>query len=171
MTTLDHEQFEGATVLAEIGAKIAAGRAALSDLETSKEDFLNVREADAVARVKQVLEQSQELIGEIGQYHSELVGYRNEVDGFLRDILYLVQRVGEWKREFDSDVSFQNREIDKKILQNTDILIEIKGQRALLAGETSGIKAKREALRLDTLKIKDEWATLGRAKEELTTKK
>lgn len=170
-TFLPHEQFEGAKVLAEIGVKIAAGRAELATLEKDKEQFLEGRAQDAIERVNRVLEGSRQLIGEIGKYHDELVGYRREVEGFLADILYLIERVGVWKAEFDREITLKNREIDQKIVKNDEILAEIRQQRALLEGETEGIKVRREALRKDMVKIRDEWATLGRAKDEIKGKK
>ncbi len=168
---LDHEKFEAAKTLAEIGTKIAAGRAALTELESGKGDFLDKRAQETVAKVKEVLEHSKDLLAEFGGYHNELVGYRNELDAFLAEILYLLQSVERWKAEFDAEVGDKNRQIDRKIAQNKDILAEIKGQRALLAGETEGIKSKREHLRTEALKIKDEWETLGRTKEEIKQKK
>lgn len=167
MTTLDHEQFEGAKILAEIGTKIAAGNAALALLETGKSDFLNGRAAEAETRIKEVLEQSKDLLAEIDKNYSALVRYRNQVDDFLKDVLYLIQSVERWKKEFEAEFTEKNKRIDVKIAQNNDILKEIKVQRALLEGETLGIKSKREALKRDATKIRDEWETLGRAKEEI----
>lgn len=164
---LDHEKFEGAKILAEIGTKIAAGRAELANLDETKEDFINGREADAISRVNRVLEQSKELLAECTKYQNELVGYRNELSVFLEQILCLIQRVEAWKAEFDKEIGEKNQEIDKKIKENDELLAQIRGQRALLAGESEGIKTKRANLAADMVKIKDEWATLGRAKKEL----
>lgn len=171
MIILDKEQFEGAKVLAEIGAKIAAGRAALTELESGKRDFLDGREAEAIARVGKVLANSKELLAEVSKYHSELVGYRIELEGFLEKVLYLVQSVETWKADFDREIGEKNKEIDQKLSQNEALIVEIKGQRALLAGETTAIKGKRAALEEDMVKIRDEWATLGRAAKEINSKK
>lgn len=171
MQNLDHEQFEGAKLLADIGAKIAAGRAALSNLEQGKEEFLNDRAAEATLRVKEVLEQSKNIIIEIGTYHSELVGYSNQVDGFLTDVLYLLQSVERWKEAFDTENATKIVEINTKIEENKVILEQIEQARALLAGESEGIRVKRRNLNSQSAQINDEWATLGRAKNELTAKK
>lgn len=171
MTNLDHEQFEGAKVLAEIGTKIATGRATLVELERSKDDFLAGREADAIARVSEVLAQSKELIAEIGNYHDELVGYSREVDAYLADLLYLIQSVERWKEAFDKENSEKLVEINTKIAENKVILDKIQQNRSLLEGESAGIVTKRKALREETRKINDEWATLGRAAKEINSKK
>lgn len=167
---LDHEQFEGAKVLADIGAKISAGKAALEALEKSKDDFLNGRESEAIARVSAALDSSKNLIIEIGTYHSELVGYSNQVDGFLADVLYLIQSVQRWKEDFDKENAEKITELDAKIIQNNLILEQIKQNRALLAGESEGIVIKRRNLRDQAAKIKDEWETLERASKEINQK-
>ncbi len=170
-TLLDHEQFEGAKILAEIGAKIAAGRAALVELETSKEDFLTDREADAIARVGKVLEQSKELLDQCGNYHNELVSFRIQIGEFADDVRGLIQFVESWKSAFDRELAAKNADIDRKIIQNDALLTQIKQQRALLEGESEGIKGKRQSLAQDKLKINDEWQTLTRAAEEINRKK
>ncbi len=170
MQNLDHEQFEGAKVLADIGTKIAAGRAALSALEKGKEDFLEDRAAEATQRVQEVLEQSKDIIAEIGKYHSELVGYSNQVDGFLTDVLYLIQSVERWKEAFDEQNAAKLAEINTQIAENKVILEQIEQARALLAGEDQGIRIKRRNLNSKQAQVDDEWATLGRTKEELNIK-
>lgn len=171
MQSLDNEHFEAVKTLADIGTKIAAGRAALSELERSEVDFLEGRAEKATQRVAEVLAQSKELLAEISKYHSELVGYRSQVDGFLADVLYLLQSVERWKKEFDIELVAKSEEIDRKIEANAEVLKQVRKERAFLAGESEGIKGKRSALREDSTKINDEWATLGRAKKELTDKK
>lgn len=167
---LDHDKFEAIKVLAEIGVKISAGKAELDNLGRGKEDFLQGREADAIARVAAVLDGAKGLLVELDGYYSELVGFRNSLDIYVTEIRALVQSVERWKSEFDAEITLKNRELDNKITRNEEILKEIKGSRALLAGESEGIKAKREALRLDSLKIEDEWKTLGRVKKEIKEK-
>lgn len=164
---LDHEQFEGAKVLADIGAKIASGKAALDALERSKDDFLNEREAEAIARVSKALSDSKDIIIEIGTYHSELVGYRNQVEGFLSDVLYLIQSVERWKSEFDRENTEKIQQINTKIEENKVIYGQITEARALLKGESDSIKGKRAHLNLQQAKIDDEWATIARVKKEL----
>ncbi len=171
MQNLEHDQFEAAKKLADIGTKIAAGRALLVELEQGKNDFLEGREAEAIKRVADVLAQSKTILSEIGNYHSELVGYSNQVNGFYDDLLYLLQSVERWKQEFDADLAAKNKEIDAKIKENKLILEQVQQARALLAGESEGIGIKRRNLNEQTTKINDEWATLGRAAEEINGKK
>lgn len=167
---LDHEQFEGAQVLAEIGTKIAAGRALLIELESSKEEFLNGREVEALARVNEVLKQSRELIDEIGKNHSELVGYRTQVDGYFEDVRCLLQAVKNWKESFDTQNAAILKEINEKIKENNTIIEQIKGNRALLDGETQDIARRRKIIAEETIKMNDERGVLDRAWKELTVK-
>ncbi len=171
MQNLEHAHFEAVQALADIGTKLAAGRAALSELESSKGDFLDGRAEEATQRVAEVLVQSKGLLDEIGKYHSELVEYRNQVDGFVAEILYFIQSVERWKEAFDKENTAKLREINNKIEENTLILSQIQKARSLLEGESSSIKGKRAALNSQQAKINDEWATLGRTKEELDAKK
>lgn len=170
MTILDHEDFEGATVLAEIGVKIATARAQLSTLESTKEEYLDGRAAEAAERIAEVLTQSAELIEEIGKNHKDLVGYRTAVDNYLDDVRYLIQVVKGWKEAFDKSCEAKLAEIVAKTKGNDAILTQIKGQRALLAGEELAIMGKRAVLKEETAKILDEWATLERASKEINKK-
>lgn len=171
MQILDHENFEGAQVLAEIGAKIAEGRAELANLESSKQEFLTDRASEATERIKRVLETSKELIGEIEKYHSELVGFRDQIGVLADDARELIQSIERWKKQFDETNAALLADIDKKLKENSEILLQIKANRALLEGEKEGIETKRAALRLDRIKINDEWAALERAANEINNKK
>lgn len=164
---LEHDRFESAKVLADIGAKISAGKAALSELELGKADFLDTRAAEATKRIDEVLAQSKEVLVEIGGYYSELVGYRNQVDNFLGDVRYLIQSVEGWKRRFDDELAAKSAEIDTKIVQNSAIVAQIKAERETLATESASIGKKREALGYEMVKINDEWQTLTRASKEI----
>lgn len=168
MQTLNHEDFQGAQVLADIGTKIAASRALFAELERDTEDFLVGREAEAAARIQKVLVQSRGLLDEIGKNHTALVGYRTEVENYMADVRCLIQAIEGWKNDFDARNTEILADIEVKSKENEQILTEIKAQRALLAGESKGITTKRAALREETKKITDEWATLGRAKKEIT---
>lgn len=168
---LDHEHFEAVQVLAEIGTKISAGKAELDSLNADKEAFLEGREADAIARVAQALNESRSLLDEVAGYYSELVGFRNAIDAYVVDVRNLIQNIERWKEEFDEEITHKNQEIDAKVESNREILAEVRGRRALLAGETEGIEVRRAALRADETRIKDEWETLGRAAKEINGKK
>ncbi len=169
-TLLDHEQFEGAKVLAEIGSQIAAGRAALVELEANKEDFLEGREQEAIARIDAVLEDSKALLDECGAYHSELVSFRNQINDLVVGVRGLIQSVERWKKEFDSRLDEKQRQIEKKLTDNRFLLKQLRAERALLSGESEAIKGKRDALAQEQRKIDDEWATLTRAASEINGK-
>lgn len=170
MQNLDHEQFEGAKVLADIGVKIAAGRAALAELKVSKEDFLTDREAEAIARVNEALTQAKETIVEIGKYHDELKGYSTQVSAFYADVLSLIQSVESCKEAFDEKNRAELAEIKVKMDENTVILSQIQSARSLLAGESEAIAIKRRNLNAQDAKIKDEWTTIAAVKKELKIK-
>lgn len=91
--TLDHEKFEGIKELAEISTKISAGTAALAALQKGEETYLSEREQKLVARLKQTLADSADLIKDIGANHDALVGYRMDLTGFHDSILSLIQCV------------------------------------------------------------------------------
>ncbi len=169
--SLDHEHFEAIKALGEIGVKISAGKAELDNLDRTREEFLEGRAQEAIDRVSQVLEESRGLLNELAGYHSELVGFRNAIDIYVMDVRNLIQSVERWKAQFDETCAQKNKDIDAKLAKNTEILKEIKQQRARLAGEAEGVDTKRAALKLETIKINDEWATLGRAQEEINGKK
>lgn len=164
---LDHDQFESAKVLADIGAKISAGKAALAELELGKADFLDARAADATRRIDEVLAQSKEVLVEIGGYYSELVGYRNQVDNFLADVRYLIQSVEGWKKRFDAEIEAKSAEVDAKIVQNSALVAQVKAERATLAEESVNISKKRDLLGEEMVRVNDEWQTLTRASKEI----
>lgn len=170
-TLLDHEQFEGAKVLADIGTKIAAGRAALVELEASKRDFLEGRAAEAITRVEAVLADSKALLEECGSYHNELVSFRTQIGELGDNVRGLIQSVERWKSEFNNRLDERKLEIDGLLANNRGVLAQIRQQRALLAGESENIKDKRRSLAEDQRKIDDEWAALTRTAEEIKSKK
>ncbi len=135
MQILDHDSFEGAQVLAEIGANIARGRAELTALEEGKEAFLDERAAETTARIKAVLAQSHDLLEEISKNHSELVGFRDEVGRFADDARSLIQAIEGWKAAYDTEIAARRAQLDEQAAQNAAALVVIKAQRALLAGE------------------------------------
>lgn len=168
---LDHEQFEGAKVLAEIGTKIAEGRAVLEQLKSSTDSYLKEREQETIERIKKVLESSATLLTEIGQYHSELEGYRNQVATFVVDIRYLLEGIGSFETLLNETTSAVRGDLDNREAKVGAALEQVRKGRALLAADARDLEAQKQQFGKDKKKLKDEWAALERAAAEIKNKK
>lgn len=171
MIDLDHEKFEGVKELADIGLKIAQGRATLAQLKTDTDSYLASREEEAVARIKIALVVSQQLITEIGQYHGELEGYRREVETFVDDIRSLLEGVAGFKKILTETTEALYKNLDIKQTKIDAALVEVKRGRALLEADQQDLAAKRQQFGSDKKALRDEWAALERAAAEIKNKK
>lgn len=169
-TILDHEQFEGAKELAEIGKQIAEGRALLSTLESSKEEFLTTRERDLVQRIQMVVVGSQELIRQIGTNHDKLVEYRREVTAYVADLRYFVESVTAWKEAIDAQVKTSLETLDKKAQEVTALIEQERHESTRLESERGMMAAERKSMIEETQKFQSERGTLDRAWQELKKK-
>lgn len=171
METLDHEKFEGVKELAAIQTEIANGRAILKQLEASKDEHLVEREKEAVDRIHAALASSVALLTQIGENHDELVKYRKEVDGFVDDLRYLLEAVRSIQAVYEEKNAAEKEDL-KIAQQKIDLALKnIARQRVDIDEDKEKIRADREAIVKETIKLRDERDTLDRAWKELRHKK
>lgn len=171
MTTLDHEQFEGAKVLAEIGTKIAEGRALLITLDASKETYLEEREKEALERVAKALESSKELLTEIGSNHSELEGFRTQVGEIVSEVRTLLEDIAKFREAFQKYISDERGALTEKQRKIDEALIEIRKGRSLLDAQQLDIQNQKREIGTSKKALRDEWAALERASAEIKSNK
>ncbi len=169
---LDYEQFEGAKELAQIGLKIAEGRATLSDLKAQEPAFIAERGRKVEERIKEVLVESRELIALIGTNHDALVEYRKEVTQYVADLRYFIESVKAWKEAADEEIKLENEKLDTKRTEIQALIAEENAQALQLKNDSGIIEKDREALRRESKKlesdrdlIKSGFAALKKAKK------
>lgn len=170
-TKLDHENFEGAKVLADIGLKIAAGRALLRDLETTKDAYLAKREDEAVARIRAAIESSKGMLEELERYHSELNGYRTDLTAFAEEVRCLIEDISQFRKSFEAATTAILEDLEKKQKQVDDGFASLRNARILLDAERRELHQSKADLGKEKKKLRDEWAALERAAAEIKSKK
>lgn len=171
METLEHEKFQGAQELAKIGVAIAQGKATLEGLKKGEGEFIKAREEKALAAVQSALEQSRDLLTEIGQNHDALTRYRTEIEGFLDDVRSLLEAVKEIKEAFDTGTKAVLEDIERRQTQLDLTLIEVRKEKSLVEGAIKDMQVKRQQIRDEARKLRDDKAEWERTKKELEDKK
>lgn len=168
---LEHEKFEGAKELAEIGMKISAGTAALASLKENEELYFAERERDLVFRLKQALLNSSDLLAAIGENHSALVGYKTELEDYHSKVLSLIEGVMECMKLIDDSTTELNAQMSAHEA-NVDLFREqSKRERTHIAGARTEVDAMRLQIDVDRRVVNDQRATLKRAFARLKDKK
>lgn len=167
---LDHEKFEGVKELAEISANISMATASLASLQANEREYMKERELRLTERLKKSLVDSSDLIKSIGDNHSALVGYKNELNSFYSTILSLIQDVSECRKSLEKATS----EIEVKLAIRDKEILEFKEashrERTHIQGERTELAAKSAQLEIDRKIIEDQRGTLERAFARLKDK-
>lgn len=159
---LTHEKFEGARELMEISTQISQGRAALEQLKKDEGAYLEERELKLVARLSDALVNSSDLIAQIGGNHDALVGYRNEVKGFLEDILSLLQSVTKLKERVNATANDLDGRITKHEEDVKRFALESSRERSVIENERAELSLWRDRLGEDKRELDDRIETFER---------
>lgn len=171
METLDHEKFESIKELAAIQAKIAEGRAVLSDLESNKEAFLSKQSEELREKLKQTLIESREYIADIEKYHSELVEYRKQTDSFVQSLRYFSEFVVELSSSLGTEITDILNFVEETGGRIEEGRKEVNRGLSQVKDEKASLKVKEELFQKEKAKLKDKEETLKRAIERLKTKR
>ena len=163
MEMLDHEKFEGIKELAEITQGISKGRALLATLKEEEEAYIAERETRVVQRLQDALAASEDLIKQIGTNHSELVGYRSEVDSFVDTLGCLIQSVRDCVNVLHQATDALEQRVADHEKAAATFKEESKQQVALIEGKRAGMAMERKKLNEDQLKVADDSGRLERA--------
>lgn len=164
---LDHEQFQGAKELAEIGVKISASTAALQSLKIAEGEYISEREARLVARLKATLVDSAELIKQIGSNHDALVGYRNFVTDLHDKILSLIQCITDCEALLDEAASYLDQRISDHEAKVASFREAVTKERALIDGERDALAAWSDRLGERERDLNDREKTLKRTLDRI----
>lgn len=113
---LEHEKFEGAKELAEIGVMLSQTQAALGLLQGEEVKYLAEREERVTNRIQKALADSAELITKIGENHTTLVAYRIQVTELHEFVMALLKSVTDCMDLLTTTTN----ELDKRIGQHQE---------------------------------------------------
>ncbi len=159
---LTHDKFEGAKELAEINVKISAGVAALAQMKADEETYFTEREKRLVARLEAALVDSEDLVKAIGENHSSLIGYRNEVSDLHTKLLFLIQGIDECMSLINDTATTLENRITAHEERVSKFISESRSERNQIDSKRAEVNQDREKIVEETRLLDDRKAMLER---------
>lgn len=157
---LPKEQFDYQKTLADIGVQIAKGRAELSELEKTKQDYLLAREKEAEGHIQAVLKASQEALNQIGTNQDALTIYARQLENFADELAKWNEKLAKQQQDFEAKNSTIMAKISQKTVNIERATIELKMQQAVIESDRRENIKRHQQLNTRERAINDKYKTL-----------
>ncbi|MFA6095412.1 MAG: hypothetical protein WC767_01055 [Candidatus Paceibacterota bacterium] len=171
LETIKKEEMESMRVLAETNMKISEAKAALSGIETSKDEFMAAREKEALEVVASTLEKIAEMLKDIGTNYEKLKEIRGLVlnivdfaDTFSKQIVSMKEELSESSEKATEKIRSWRLELEKREE-------EIKASLLSIESEKSALSEAWEKLRKAQKRLESDQKALAVAYKEIQNKK
>lgn len=168
---LDQEKFETAKVLADLGQKIAEGRAVLKQLIEETEAYIVEREEMVLKRVKSLLKSSSDALMQVTKHHDELKRYASEVSSFADSVSEFHKKVMKLHGTLDEEVKNHEKDISAFNVEFEDRKRRLLEEKIILEADREALQRKSNDLNKKSIALNDQEKRLERGFEELKTKK
>jgi uncharacterized protein YukE len=171
LETLEKEKFDTLKELADVNVKISEARNELLEIESSKNDYIKLREDETIQRVNKVLKSSEKVIKmahsnyeEVRTFVNTVSGYKAAVDEGYSTLKDIIKDFNEYQDEWEK----QNED---QIHSLSDLEKKVKKDRELLGRERKDVEKFKKSVELERRKVADDRGTLNRAIKRLKSKK
>lgn len=156
METLNKEQFEKQKQLADIEMQISTAKSILSSLQISKDEFLKGREKEEKQKLEQLYKNSQGLIDQISENHTEIGNFYNKICSYVS----FLEEFQAKTHEIITDLAENSENFQKFVDENT----------LRLAEWQKDLETKEKQLEIKEKSIKNQQKELDKALKLLEVK-
>lgn len=153
MEELNHEQFEAKKELAKVSGEISTARATLMSLKSEIKTFLENRKEQEKEALKDLLNESSELVASINSNFTELKAFYNEVKSQVSFIGEMQDNVSTLTVEFEAQskdfsdwVVTENEKMSEKRKELEDNEKDIRNERSKLEKERKEVEKMQKQI-------------------------
>lgn len=146
--------------LAKVNLAISEAKGSLINLQEIETEYLEEREKKAVARIQKVLDNSGELLKEIGNNYTAIEEFAKNVSGFAKILTELYDKFCDLNESFQKkSKAFDERTKAQEIVFEGQKR-QIKSDQVRIANDNKGLLAREEKVKADIRHIESQQAAL-----------